>query len=76
MQGEEDNMQILWYVMTSRKTQDPLSLICLARSGTGKSYLMEKVAACIPEEADRNIPSSAAIACITLSAKKSKAPFF
>lgn len=50
IQGEEDNMQILWYVMTSRKTQDPLSLICLARSGTGKSYLMEKVAACIPEE--------------------------
>jgi len=50
IQGEEDNMQILWYVMTSRKTQDPLSLICLARSGTGKSYLMEKVAYCIPEE--------------------------
>lgn len=50
IQGEEDNMQIVWYVMTSRKTQDPLSLICLARSGTGKSYLMEKVAYCIPDE--------------------------
>lgn len=50
IQGEEDNMQIVWYVMTSRKTNDPLSLICLARSGTGKSYLMEKVAYCIPDE--------------------------
>jgi DNA primase len=50
IQGEETNMQILWYVMTSRKSSDPLSLICLARSGTGKSYLMEKVAGCIPEE--------------------------
>jgi len=53
IQGEEDNLQIVWYVMTSRKTQDPLSLICLARSGTGKSYLMEKVGMCIPDEDKR-----------------------
>jgi ABC-type iron transport system FetAB ATPase subunit len=36
--------------MTSRKMRDPLSVICLARSGVGKSYLMEKVAECIPPE--------------------------
>jgi len=32
---------------------DPLSVICLARSGTGKSYLMEKVADCMPKEDTR-----------------------
>jgi len=36
--------------MGSRKRHDPLSVICLAGSGTGKSYLMEKVAATMPSE--------------------------
>ena len=36
--------------MTSRQCEDPLSAICLARSGTGKSYLMERVALCMPED--------------------------
>lgn len=48
--GEEVNALILWVVMTSRKCADPLSAISLARSGMGKSYLQERVAACIPEE--------------------------
>jgi DNA-binding HxlR family transcriptional regulator len=48
--GEETNALILWYAMTSRKMHDPLSVICLAKSGTGKSYLQERVAACIPQE--------------------------
>jgi len=50
IQGEEDNSMILYIAMTSRKTRDPLSVICLAKSGLGKSYLMEKVAECIPQE--------------------------
>jgi hypothetical protein len=41
---------ILYIAMTSRKTNEPLSVVCLAKSGTGKSYLMEMVARCIPEE--------------------------
>jgi DNA-binding HxlR family transcriptional regulator len=41
---------ILLLAMTSRKMRDPLSVICLARSGVGKSYLMEKVAECIPKQ--------------------------
>jgi hypothetical protein len=49
IQGEEDNALILLMAMASRKLSDPLSVICLAKSGTGKSYLMEKVAYCIPE---------------------------
>lgn len=48
--GEEANALILLLAMSSRKMNDPLSVICLARSGTGKSYLMERVARCIPEE--------------------------
>ena len=48
--GEQQNALILLLAMTSRKMRDPLSVICLAKSGVGKSYLMEKVAQCIPEE--------------------------
>ncbi len=50
IQGESENALILLLAMTSRKTPDPISVICLARSGTGKSYLMERVALCIPDE--------------------------
>src|SRR5690606_23175570 len=50
IQGEEANSLILLMAMSSRKLHDPLSVICLARSGTGKSYLMEKVAQCMPQE--------------------------
>ena len=48
--GEETNGMILYVAMTSRQCDDPLSAICLARSGTGKSYLMERVALCMPED--------------------------
>lgn len=53
IQGEAVNSMILYIAMTSRKCHDPLSVICLARSGTGKSYLMERVAACMPDEDKR-----------------------
>jgi hypothetical protein len=48
--GEQDNALILYLAMCSRKTSEPLSVINLAKSGMGKSYLMERVAACFPEE--------------------------
>ncbi|KAB1061470.1 hypothetical protein [Salibacter halophilus] len=48
--GETTNSMILHIAMSSRQCPDPLSVICLARSGAGKSYLMEKVAACFPTE--------------------------
>ena len=50
IQGETENALILYLAMTSRKMRDPLSVICLAKSGVGKSYLMEKVAQSIPTE--------------------------
>ena len=53
IQGEAENAMILKLAMSSRRMSDPLSVICLARSGVGKSYLMEKVAACIPDEDKR-----------------------
>jgi DNA-binding HxlR family transcriptional regulator len=49
IQGEAENAVILLMAMASRKLHDPLSVICLAKSGTGKSYLMERVAMCIPD---------------------------
>ena len=48
--GEWENALIEYIVMGSRKCKDPLSVITLARSGMGKSYLQEKVAACMPQE--------------------------
>lgn len=53
IQGEAENAVILLMAMSSRKLHDPLSVICLAKSGTGKSYLMEKVAMCLPESDKR-----------------------
>ena len=49
--GEWENALIEYLVMGSRKCSDPLSVITLARSGMGKSYLQEKVAATMPQEA-------------------------
>ena len=48
--GEEGNALTLFLCLLSRKLDTPLSAICLAQSGLGKSHLMEKVAACIPKE--------------------------
>ncbi|MFP5041652.1 hypothetical protein [Parasediminibacterium sp. JCM 36343] len=53
IQGEAGNALILLLAMTSRKMPDPIGVICLAGSGTGKSYLMERVALCIPEDDKR-----------------------
>jgi len=53
IQGEAENAVILLIAMSSRKLHDPLSVICLAKSGTGKSYLMERVAMCIPDDDKR-----------------------
>lgn len=47
--GEERNRMILYVAMTSRLLDSPISVFCLARSGVGKSYLQERVAACFPD---------------------------
>ena len=47
--GEETNAMILQIAMTTRQMATPVSVICLAKSGVGKSYLMEMVSKCHPK---------------------------
>jgi len=48
--GEEVNSLIAYLVYTSRKRHNPLHLMCLGPSGTGKTWLQEKVSELMPEE--------------------------
>lgn len=48
--GEEDNALLMYLIFTSRKRANPLHVVSLGASGTGKSHLQEKVAELIPEE--------------------------
>ena len=46
--GEAYNAMILHLTMLSRRLPEPISVICMAGSGAGKSYLVEKIAECVP----------------------------
>jgi DNA primase len=46
--GERENIMILFYSMVSRLLESPVSVIILSGSGSGKSYLLERVAKCFP----------------------------
>jgi DNA primase len=48
--GEVKNRLIMWTVFTSRLTDNPLHIICLGASGTGKTYLQERIAELIPKQ--------------------------
>src|SRR5476651_1091356 len=48
--GEETNALIAYLIYTSRTRETPLHLMCLGASGTGKTWLQEKVGELIPEE--------------------------
>lgn len=48
--GEELNRLLMYLIFTSRKREHPLHIISLGGSGTGKTYLQEKVGELIPEE--------------------------
>jgi len=48
--GEEINKQLAYLVMTSRKTQNPLSLIIMSNSAAGKSTLQKTVLELCPNE--------------------------
>lgn len=48
--GEEVNRLLMYIIFTSRKRQQPLHVIGLGSSGTGKTHLQEKVGELIPEE--------------------------
>lgn len=48
--GEENNRLLMYLVFTSRKREEPLNVISLGSSGTGKTHLQEKVGELIPTE--------------------------
>ncbi|MFW6224060.1 MAG: CHC2 zinc finger domain-containing protein [Bacteroidota bacterium] len=48
--GEENNRLLMYLVFTSRLREQPLHIISLGASGTGKTYLQEKVSELIPEQ--------------------------
>jgi hypothetical protein len=48
--GEQINSMIAYLTYTSRKREKPLHLMCLGASGTGKTYLQERIGQVIPEE--------------------------
>jgi DNA primase len=56
--GEEVNRLIMWTVFTSRLMHTPLHIICLGASGTGKTYLQEKISELIPRQHKVTITAS------------------
>ncbi len=48
--GEEKNRLLMYLVFTSRLRKQPLHIISLGASGTGKTYLQEKISELIPED--------------------------
>ncbi|MEM9774813.1 MAG: hypothetical protein AAF902_09550 [Chloroflexota bacterium] len=46
--GEDDNALILFLALASHKFYHPFSVLCLAKSGIGKSYILQKLAECLP----------------------------
>ena len=43
--GENENALILFLAMASHQYENPFSVLCLAKSGIGKSYLLQKLSA-------------------------------
>jgi hypothetical protein len=50
MIGEESNRLLMYIIFTSRKLAQPLHVVSLGASGTGKTHLQEKIGELIPEE--------------------------
>ena len=46
--GEDENAIILFLALASYKFSNPFSVICLAKSGIGKSYILQKLSECMP----------------------------
>ncbi len=46
--GEDENALILFMALASHKYSNPFSVLCLAKSGIGKSYLLQKLSECMP----------------------------
>ncbi|MEO6302264.1 MAG: hypothetical protein ABIP51_03720 [Bacteroidia bacterium] len=49
--GEDENAVILFLALSSYKFNNPFSVLCLAKSGIGKSYILQKLSQCLPNNA-------------------------
>lgn len=47
--GEDENAVILFLALASYKFTNPFSVLCLAKSGIGKSYILQKLSECMPD---------------------------
>lgn len=47
--GEDENAAILFLTLASYKFNNPFSALCLAKSGIGKSYILQKLSQCMPD---------------------------
>lgn len=56
--GEELNRLLMYIIFTSRLLERPLHVISLGNSGTGKTYLQERIAALFPEHEKVELTSS------------------
>jgi hypothetical protein len=47
--GEDENSIILFLALASYKYHNPFSVLCMAKNGIGKSYLLQKLSECMPQ---------------------------
>ncbi len=47
--GEDENAIILFLALASHRFSNPFSVLCLAKSGIGKSYILQKLRECMPD---------------------------
>ncbi len=47
--GEDENAVILFLALASYKFNNPFSVLCLVKSGIGKSYILQKLSECMPQ---------------------------
>jgi DNA-binding HxlR family transcriptional regulator len=47
--GEDENALILFLSLASHRSLNPFSVLCLAKSGIGKSYILQKLTQCMPD---------------------------
>jgi DNA-binding HxlR family transcriptional regulator len=47
--GEDENALILFLTLSSYKYNNPFSVLCMAKNGIGKSYLLQKLSECMPQ---------------------------
>ena len=49
--GEDENALTLFFSMASHRFNNPFSVLCLAKSGIGKSHILQKLSSCMPQNA-------------------------